>query len=82
MSDDLYLLITAVNKQDMQMLRIAYHCKRNTQFSENYMYWNEKDVAKTYLEIFNSNTDIAVLDVIEIDDIKFLKKEENKDGKE
>lgn len=72
MSDDLYLLITAVNKQDMQRIRIAYQCKLNTEFSENYMYWNEPDIAKVYLEIFNNNTDMVVIHVEEIDGIEKL----------
>lgn len=78
MSDDLYLLITAVNKQDMQGTRIAYQCKLNTEFAENYMYWNEPDVSKVYSEIFDNNPDMVVIHAEEIDDIKFIKTEEKK----
>ncbi len=45
MSDDLYLLITIVRKCDMEMLRYMHQCKTNDYFGQNYMYWNEEDIA-------------------------------------
>ena len=70
MSDDLYLLITIVRKCDMEMLRYMHQCKTNDYFGKNYMYWNEKDIASIYKEIFYFDEEVVILNVEEIDGVK------------
>ncbi len=50
MSSDLWLLITMVRKEDMQLLRYVHQSNRDTNFGQNYMYWNEDDIAKTMMQ--------------------------------
>ena len=66
MNDDLYLLITIVRKKDMDLLKYVYKCKLNTEFSQNYMYWNEPDIKQIYSEIFDFDEDVVILAVEEI----------------
>lgn len=70
MSDDLYLLITMVRKEDMYLMRYFHQCKKNTYFGQNYMYWGEKDVKKIYLELFDFDEEVVILAVETIDGIK------------
>jgi len=70
MTDDLYLLITIVRKCDMQMLRYMHQCKTNDYFGQNYMYWNEEDIASIYKEIFDFDEEVVILNVEEIDGVK------------
>lgn len=70
MTDDLYLLITIVRKCDMQMLRYMHQCKTNGYFGQNYMYWNEEDIASIYKEIFDFDEEVVILNVEEIDGVK------------
>lgn len=70
MTDDLYLLITIVRKCDMQMLKYMHQCKTNDYFGQNYMYWNEEDIASIYKEIFDFDEEVVILNVEEIDGVK------------
>lgn len=70
MNDDLYLLITIVRKEDMDLLKYVHKCKLNTEFGQNYMYWNEPSIKQIYSEIFDFDEDVVVLAVEEIDGIK------------
>ena len=70
MSDDLYLLITIVRKCDMEMLRYMHQCKTNDYLGQNYMYWNEEDIASIYKEIFDFDEEVVILNVEEIDGVK------------
>ena len=70
MTDDLYLLITIVRKCDMQMLRYMHQCKINEYLGQNYMYWNEEDVASIYKEIFDLDEEVVILNVEEINGVK------------
>ena len=70
MSDDLYLLITIVRKCDMEMLRYMHQCKTHDYFGQNYMYWNEEDIASIYKEIFDFDEEVVILNVEEIDGVK------------
>ena len=70
MSDDLYLLITIVRKCDMQMLRYMHQCKSSEYFGQNYMYWNEEDIASIYKEIFDFDEEVVILNVETIDGVK------------
>lgn len=70
MSDDLYLLITIVRKCDMDMLKYVHKCNSNDYFGQNYMYWNEEDVASIYKEIFDFDEEVVILNVETIDGVK------------
>ena len=67
MSSDLWLLITMVRKEDMQLLRYVHPTNRDTKFGQNYMYWNEDDIAKEYAEIFDFDKEVVILKVEELD---------------
>ena len=67
MSSDLWLLITMVRKEDMQLLRYVHSTNRDTNFGQNYMYWNEDDIAKEYAEIFDFDEEVVILKVEELD---------------
>ena len=67
MSSDLWLLITMVRKEDMQLLRYVHQSNRDTNFGQNYMYWNEDNIAKEYAEIFDFDEEVVILKVEELD---------------
>lgn len=70
MSSDLWLLITIIRKEDMQLLRYVHHANRDTKFGQNYMFWNEDNIAKEYAEIFDFDEEVVILKVEELDGIK------------
>ena len=70
MSSDLWLLITIIRKEDMQLLRYVHHANRDTSLGRNYMYWNEDDMEKEYAEIFGFDEEVVILKVEELDGIK------------
>jgi hypothetical protein len=70
MNNDLWLLITIVRKEDMEMLRYVHNTNRDTYLGQNYQYWNETDVAKEYLEIFDFDEDVVVLNVEELNGVR------------
>ena len=70
MSSDLWLLITIIRKEDMQLLRYVHHANRDTSLGQNYMYWNEDDMEKEYAEIFDFDEEVVILKVEELDGIK------------
>jgi hypothetical protein len=54
----------------MQLLRYVHHANRDTKFGQNYMYWNEDNIAKEYAEIFDFDEEVVILKVEELDGIK------------
>ena len=70
MSSDLWLLITIIRKEDMQLLRYVHQSNRDTKFGQNYMFWNEDNIAKEYAEIFDFDEEVVILKVEELDGIK------------
>ena len=67
MSSDLWLLITMVRKEDMQLLKYVHQSNRDTKFGQNYMFWNEDNIAKEYAEIFDFDEEVVILKVEELD---------------
>ena len=67
MSSDLWLLITIIRKEDMQLLSYVYQSNRDTKFGQNYMFWNEDNIAKEYAEIFDFDEEVVILKVEELD---------------
>jgi len=70
MNDDLFLLITIVRKEDMELLRYVHSTKLNSELGQNYKYWCEEDIANIYAEIFDFDNEVVILNVEEIDGIK------------
>ena len=70
MSSDLWLLITIIRKEDMQLLRYVHHTSRDTKLGQNYMYWNEDEIEKEYDYIFDFDEEVVILKVEELDGIK------------
>lgn len=70
MSSDLWLLITIIRKEDMQLLKYVHQSNRDTKFGQNYMFWNEDNIAKEYAEIFDFDEEVVILKVEELDGIK------------
>ncbi len=70
MGSDLWLLITIVRKEDMEMLRYVHNTNRDTFLGQNFKYWNDEEVAKEYAEIFDYDEEVVILTVEEIDGVK------------
>ena len=70
MNDDLFLLITIVRKEDMELLQYVYKTSLNTPLGQNYMYWGEPEIAMIYQEIFNHDDQVVIMKVKTIDGIK------------
>lgn len=70
MSNDLYLLITMLRKEDMELRTYFHQCKNDTYFGQNYMYWGEEDVYKLYLELFDNDKEVVILKVEKINGVK------------
>jgi len=66
MSDDLYLIISFVRKEDMRLLKYFLKTKSDTYLGQNYMYWGEEDVAKEYAALFDYDEEVNILAVEEI----------------
>lgn len=70
MSNDLWLLITIVRREDMDLLRFVHNTNRDTFLGQNYMYWNETEVSKIYRELFDFDSEVFILNVEELDGVK------------
>ncbi len=70
MDDTLYLLITIVRTEDMELLQYVHVSKWNTAFGQNYMFWMEPEVAAVYAEIFDYDEQVTILKVETINGIK------------
>jgi hypothetical protein len=46
------------------------NANRDTKFGQNYMFWNEDNIAKEYAEIFDFDEEVVILKVEELDGIK------------
>lgn len=70
MDNEIWLLITIVRKEDMDLLKYVYKASSDTYFGQTYRYWGEPEVAAMYSEIFDFDDEVVVLDVEEIDGMK------------
>lgn len=70
MNSELWLLITIVRKEDMELLRYVHKTDRNCKLGQNYEYWGEDDIALIYAEIFDYDEEVVILKVEEIEGMK------------
>lgn len=70
MNSELWLLITIIRKEDMELLRYVHKTDRNTNLGQNYMYWREDDIVKIYVELFDFDEEVVILKVEEIEGMK------------
>lgn len=68
MNDDLYLLVTYINKDTLDTFKFTVAAKRNTQLGQNYQYFREPDVIPLFPKP-NIEGTLVIIDVIEIDGI-------------
>ena len=70
MNSDLYILVTWIRKEDMELLKTVIRLNRDTTLGQNYMYWNEENIAELYTEIFDFDEEVVILAVEEIEGVR------------
>ena len=70
MSSELWILITLVRREDMDLLQYVHCLNVDTKFGQNYMYWREDDIAKVYAELFDFDEEVEILKVETINGVK------------
>lgn len=70
MNSTFWIIISWVRKEDMQLLKSIAELNRDTMIGQNYMYWNDKEVAEYYKELFDFDEEVYILAVEEINDFR------------
>ena len=70
MDSELWILITIVRMENMDMLKYVHRTSTDSFLGQNFMFWGEEDVMRAYLEIFDYDDQVVILDAEEIQGIK------------
>lgn len=70
MNNDLTVLVSWIRISDMQLLKSAVVLNRDTKLGQNYMYWNEEDIKELWSAIFDFDSEVRILEIEEIIDLR------------
>ena len=70
MNSELCVLVQWIRREDIQLFKSVVRLNRDTKLGQNYMYWKEPDIASEWAEIFDYDSEVEILSVEEILDIR------------